>query len=193
MRSIAVAAAAVVFSTGLAGCGTIAGSTDQMVLVQTIFDNRELHGAGCVISNDMGKWFVTTPGRIIIRKSEAPLIVDCKKPGAAPVVASEAIDSRVNGSLWGNVILTMGVGYIVDRNTGAAFDYPSTLTIVMQDPARKPAPVMPAPALVSSPAPAAAMPQAVVQPQLAPSPSSAPAPLPAPVLKPSPIPEPVVY
>lgn len=180
MRSIAIAA---VFSAGLAGCGTIAGSTDQMVLVQTIYDNRELHGAGCVISNDMGKWFVTTPGRIIIRKSEAPLAVDCKKPGAAPVVASEAIDSRVNGSLWGNVILTMGVGYIVDRNTGAAFDYPSTLTIVMQDPARKPAPVMPAPSL----APAAAVPQAVVQPGVAPMPVQDPA------SKPSPIPDPVVY
>lgn len=187
MRSIAVAvaAAAVVFSAGLAGCGTIAGSTDQMVLVQTIYDNRELHGAGCVISNDMGKWFVTTPGRILIRKSEAPLSVDCKKPGAAPVVASEAIDSRVNGSLWGNVILTMGVGYIVDRNTGAAFDYPSTLTIVMQDPARKVAPVTPAPLPVS--APAAAVPQAVVQPTVAPMPA------PAPASKPSPIPDPVVY
>jgi len=178
MRRLALC---VLFGSTLAGCGTIAGSTDQMVLVQTIYDNRELHGAGCVISNDMGKWFVTTPGRIIIRKSEAPLSVDCKKPGAAPVVASEAIDSRVNGSLWGNVILTMGVGYIVDRNTGAAFDYPSTLTIVMQDPARKPAPVMPAPL----PAPAAAVPQAVVQPAVAP--------MPAPAIKPSPIPDPVVY
>lgn len=186
---------AVLFSTGLAGCGTIAGSTDQMVLVQTIYDNRELHGAGCVISNDMGKWFVTTPGRIIIRKSEAPLAVDCKKPGAAPVVASEAIDSKVNGSLWGNVILTMGVGYIVDRNTGAAFDYPSTLTIVMQDPARKAQaqPNQPANPAASAAAPAPAVPQAVVQPKLAPSPPSAPAPLPAPVLKPSPIPDPVVY
>ncbi|MEG1052333.1 MAG: hypothetical protein RSF79_09835, partial [Janthinobacterium sp.] len=73
---------------------------------------------------------------------------------------------------WGNVILTLGVGYFVDRNTGAGFDYPSILTIVMQDPARL-APPVPRPA----PPPAAAVPETVVQPKVAPLP----------------IPDPVVY
>ncbi|WP_226939569.1 hypothetical protein [Janthinobacterium rivuli] len=157
---------------GLGGCATLTGNTEQMVLVQTIQDNRELTGAGCILSNDVGKWFVTTPGRITIRKSQEPLKVDCRKHGSPAVVTDDHIDPKLNGSVWGNVILTLGVGYFVDRNTGAGFDYPSILTIVMQDPARL-APPAPRPA----PPPAAVVPETVVQPKVAPLP----------------IPDPVVY
>ncbi|APA71559.1 hypothetical protein [Janthinobacterium sp. 1_2014MBL_MicDiv] len=161
---------------GLGGCATLTGNTEQMVLVQTIQDNRELHGAGCILSNDVGKWFVTTPGRITIRKSREPLKVDCKKHGSPAIATDGSIDPKLNGSVWGNVILTLGVGYFVDRNTGAGFDYPSVLTIVMQDPAR----IAPPPAAVAAKPPAMpgeATPQPVVQPTVAPSP----------------IPDPVVY
>ncbi|MBB5609784.1 MULTISPECIES: hypothetical protein [unclassified Janthinobacterium] len=170
------AIAAVGLLSALGGCATLTGNTDQMVLVQTIQDNRELYGAGCILSNDVGKWFVTTPGRITIRKSQAPLKVDCRKTGSPAVVTDNAIAPKLNGSVWGNVILTLGVGYFVDRNTGAGFDYPSTLTIIMQDPARlvpPPAPVAARPAA----APAEATPQPVVQPRV----------------MPSPVPDPVVY
>lgn len=171
--------------TGLAGCATMTGSTEQMVLVQTIFDNRQMAGAGCILSNDMGKWFVTTPGRIMIRKSREPLKVDCKKSGSPAVVMDNQFDASVNGgSAWSNAIFTLGVGYFVDRDTGAAYDYPSTLTVIMQDPARL---ARPAPAAAQAPvtAPAAAQPAAVIMPP------AAPAPAPRPV--PSPIPDPVVY
>lgn len=168
--------------TGLAGCATVTGSTEQMVLVQTILDNRQLAGAGCILSNDMGKWFVTTPGRIMIRKSQAPLKVDCKKSGSPAIVMDDSFDATVNGgSAWSNVIFTLGVGYFVDRDTGAAYDYPSTLTVIMQDPARL---ARPAPAPVPTTVPAAAQPATVIMPPVAPAP-------PKPV--PSPIPDPVVY
>ena len=150
---------------GLGGCATLTGNTEQMVLVQTIQDNRELTGAGCILSNDVGKWFVTTPGRITIRKSQEPLKVDCRKHGSPAIATDDHIDPKLNGSVWGNVILTLGVGYFVDRNTGAGFDYPSILTIVMQDPARLAPPPAPMPA--SQPA---AVPETVVQPKVAPSP-----------------------
>lgn len=171
--------------TGLAGCATMTGSTEQMVLVQTIFDNRQMAGAGCILSNDMGKWFVTTPGRIMIRKSREPLKVDCKKSGSPAVVMDNQFEASVNGgSAWSNAIFTLGVGYFVDRDTGAAYDYPSTLTVIMQNPAQL---ARPAPAAAQAPvtAPAAAQPAAVIMPP------AAPAPAPRPV--PSPIPDPVVY
>lgn len=171
--------------TGLAGCATMTGSTEQMVLVQTIFDNRQMAGAGCILSNDMGKWFVTTPGRIMIRKSREPLKVDCKKSGSPAVVMDNQFEASVNGgSAWSNAIFTLGVGYFVDRDTGAAYDYPSTLTVIMQNPAQL---ARPAPAAAPAPvtAPAAVQPAAVIMPP------AAPAPAPRPV--PSPIPDPVVY
>lgn len=176
--SSAALAAKALLLCGLGGCATLTGNTDQMVLVQTIQDNRELTGAGCILSNDVGKWFVTTPGRITIRKSREPLKVDCRKHGSPAVAQDSSIDPKLNGSVWGNVILTLGVGYFVDRNTGAGFDYPSVLTIVMQDPARLAPP--PPPVRVAAPAPATpgeATPQSVVQPKVAPLP----------------IPDPVVY
>ena len=164
--SSAALAAKALLLIGLGGCATLTGNTDQMVLVQTIQDNRELTGAGCILSNDVGKWFVTTPGRITIRKSQEPLKLDCKQHGSPAIALDGSIDPKLNGSVWGNVILTLGVGYFVDRNTGAGFDYPSVLTIVMQDPAR----MAPPPAPVAAPAPPAAVPEAVVQPKVAPSP-----------------------
>ncbi|MGK5079798.1 hypothetical protein [Janthinobacterium sp. HLX7-2] len=173
--SSAALAASALLLFGLGGCATLTGNTEQMVLVQTIQENRELPGAGCILSNDVGKWFVTTPGRITIRKSREPIKVDCRKHGSPAVAMDGSIDPKLNGSVWGNVILTLGVGYFVDRNTGAGFDYPSTLTIVMQDPARLLPPPAPVPAPIA--APAEATPQPVVQPKVAPMP----------------IPDPVVY
>ena len=112
----------------LGGCATLTDTTQQQVLVQTIEDNQQVFDVGCVLSNDVGKWFVTTPGRLVIQKSRGPLRVDCRKDGS---VAVEKINSK-NGSLWGNLVLTAGVGYLVDRDTGAAYNYPSTLTIEMR-------------------------------------------------------------
>jgi hypothetical protein len=113
----------------LSGCATLTEPADQYVLVQTVLDHKPLDGAGCVLYNDVGKWFVTTPARLSIRKSASPLRIDCKKDDAA--WAYEKVASKVNASLWGNVVLTAGVGYFIDKNTGAGYDYPATLTVVM--------------------------------------------------------------
>ncbi|MFM9434576.1 hypothetical protein ACFDR9_001635 [Janthinobacterium sp. CG_23.3] len=111
------------------GCSTLTESTQQQVAVQTILDNRPLSGAGCILVNGAGKWFVTTPGRVLIHKHAGALRVDCRKEGVGQ--ADELIGSKAHGNLWGNV-LTLGVGYLVDRDTGAGYDYPATLTIEMK-------------------------------------------------------------
>jgi len=114
----------------LAGCATVTESTEQQIMVQTVLDNREVVGVGCLLYNDAGKWFITAPGRVTVRKSASPMRVDCKTDGAE--WAYEKIESKENGSLWGNIVLTAGVGYFVDKNTGAGFDYPSTLTVLLR-------------------------------------------------------------
>ncbi|MYM36527.1 hypothetical protein GTP44_23335 [Duganella sp. FT50W] len=114
----------------MAGCASLTESTDQNVLVQTVLDHREIAGVGCVLYNDMGKWFVTTPARITLRKSAGPLRIDCEKSGKA--WAYEKVESRADANIWGNLVLTAGVGVYVDRNTGAGYDYPDVLTVVMR-------------------------------------------------------------
>jgi len=58
------------------------------------------------------------------------MAVDCQKDGG--LVGKETVVSKSNGSVWGNIILGGGIGYIVDRNTGAGFDYPGTITVVLR-------------------------------------------------------------
>ncbi|SFV14736.1 hypothetical protein [Pseudoduganella namucuonensis] len=114
----------------LAGCGTLTESRDQQILVQTVLDHRPVDGVGCVLANDAGRWFVTTPARVVVRKSAGPLRVDCRKEGAGG--AEERVDSRQNRTLWGNYVLTGGLGNYVDRNTGRGFDYPPVLTVILR-------------------------------------------------------------
>ncbi len=120
---------AVLASAALAGCATMTESSDQYVMVLTVLDHQQVAGIGCVLSNDAGRWFVTSPGRVQIRKSTKPLTVDCRKD---QVWAFDQIGPRQNASRWGNILLTAGAGQLVDRQTGAGFDYPQTLTVVLQ-------------------------------------------------------------
>jgi hypothetical protein len=112
----------------LTGCASITGSKLQPVSVQTIHDNKEVTGVGCTLTNDAGKWFVTTPGSVTVQKSTGDLAIDCSKEG---ITGHTAAVSKSNGAVWGNIIAGGGIGYIIDRNTGAGFDYPNAITVVL--------------------------------------------------------------
>ena len=114
----------------VSGCASIAGEKLQPVSVQTIQDSKEVSGIGCTLQNDAGKWFVTSPGTVTIHKSTGDLAVDCKKD--ADIAGHETIVSKSNGAVWGNILAGGGIGYIIDRNTGAGFDYPNSITVVLR-------------------------------------------------------------
>ena len=117
----------------LGGCATITESSQQVLLVQTIQDNHEISGVGCVLTNEAGRWFVTTPGRVTVQKSPGKLWVDCRNGPAA--AGQDVVQSKSNTvTLIGNVVTTAGLGYFVDKRTGAGYDYPDTLTVIMHRP-----------------------------------------------------------
>ena len=117
----------------LGGCATMSESNQQVLMVRTIQDNREVAGAGCVLTNAAGRWFVTSPGRVTVHRSAGNLFVDCKKQGVS--AGQDIIASKANNSaILGNAVLTAGLGYLLDRRTGAGFDYPETLTVLMRRP-----------------------------------------------------------
>jgi len=117
-----------------AGCATISDSNQQLLTVHVISDNREIGAVGCVLSNDMGRWFTTAPGRVMVTTSKAPLAVHCSKPGEG--VAIEQLASRYGAmDMVGNAVTTAGVGYLVDRYSGAGFAYPDNVTVLMYKPA----------------------------------------------------------
>lgn len=111
------------------GCASITGSKLQPVSVQTVQDNKEVAGIGCTLTNDAGKWFVTTPGSVTVQKSTGDLSVDCAKD--TNMAGHETVVSKSNTAVWGNIIAGGGIGYIIDRNTGAGFDYPNSITVIL--------------------------------------------------------------
>lgn len=144
----------VVLLLSLTGCASVTGSKLQPVSVQTIQDSQEVSGVGCTLTNDAGKWFVTTPGSVTIQKSTGDLAVECKKEGVA---GRETVVSKSNGAVWGNILLGGGIGYVIDRNTGAGFDYPTSITVAVRKVAESiglVAPTAVAEAESKSPAPA---------------------------------------
>jgi len=120
----------IVTALAVTGCASVIGTKLQPISVQTVQDGNEVAGAACTLTNDAGKWFVTSPGSVTVNKSTGDLAVECKKDQT--FVGHEMVVSKANGSVWGNIILGGGIGYIVDRNTGAGFDYPNSITVFLK-------------------------------------------------------------
>jgi hypothetical protein len=132
-RFLFPAALAAVSSMGLAGCATLSDSDQQQLEVHAILDHREVSGVGCVLANDLGRWFVVAPGRVTVTRSSKPLAIDCKHETGGS--AGESWASHYDTSrLIGNVAISAGLGYYVDRHSGAGFSYPSMLTVSMHAP-----------------------------------------------------------
>jgi hypothetical protein len=115
----------------LGGCATVSDSPQQQLEVHAVLDYKEVGGVGCLLSNDMGRWFVVAPGRVTVTRSTQPLTIRCKKDGAG--VAQESYGSRADvAGLMGNVVISAGLGHVVDRYSGAGFSYPANLTVLME-------------------------------------------------------------
>lgn len=114
----------------LSACSSITGTTGQSVSLHTRDKaGAEVPGAACELTNSKGKWFVTTPGSVQIRRSNDNMIVQCSKAGYESGQASVVSDTK--GSMFGNIIFGGGIGAVVDHNTGAAYEYPTLIQIVM--------------------------------------------------------------
>ena len=114
----------------VSGCASITGSKNQPLSVTATLEGKPVVGANCELLNDKGKWFVTTPGSVVILKSYQDLTVTCRKPETKKVGAT-TFQSGSEGSVWGNVLAGGIIGYAVDAGTGAGFSYPPTLNVPM--------------------------------------------------------------
>lgn len=113
----------------LTGCASISGNSTQPLTVITLHNNQEISGITCTLSNDTGSWSIITPATATIHKSTGDLAITCHK---APLTGDALIVSKSNTAVWGNILVGGVIGYAVDRQTGAGFDYPATAAIVMR-------------------------------------------------------------
>lgn len=178
----AILASVALLSTG---CSSITGTTGQSVSLQTRDKaGAEVPGAACELTNNKGKWFVTTPGSVQIRRSNDDMLVQCTKAGHETGQASVVSDTK--GSMFGNIIFGGGIGAVIDHNTGSAYEYPTLIQVVMGLVTKVETPRTGTPSSGSIPADASpshpqplpqAQPQASVQPQAqvaAPAPAQTP-------------------
>ncbi len=115
----------------MSGCASITGTTNQNVSVQAREPTGvEVLGAKCELSNKKGKWFVTTPGTVGISRSNDDVQVSCTKDGFEE--GKQGIVSDTKGMMFGNIIFGGGIGAIIDHTSGAAYEYPSLMRVIMK-------------------------------------------------------------
>lgn len=122
---------AVLMIAGLtSGCASITGTPNQSVSVQTREQSGgEVRTANCELTNNKGKWFVTTPGSVMITRSNDDMQVLCNKTGFESGRGS--VVSEVKASMFGNIIFGGGIGAIIDHSSGAAYEYPTFIQVLM--------------------------------------------------------------
>ncbi|WP_424067598.1 hypothetical protein [Paraburkholderia sp.] len=110
------------------GCASIVGGSNQSVSVETRSATGEMiAGANCKLENPKGTWYVTTPGSVTIHRAYDDLSIYCTKSGEQPGIASAK--SSTKGMAFGNILFGGVIGAGVDVATGAAYDYPTLLTV----------------------------------------------------------------
>ena len=115
----------------LGGCASITGATTQPVLVTAVCEGTIVPAAACTLTNDKGRWQITTPEAAMVAKSYGELAVTCSKGGAS---GSAGFVSKPNNGVWGNLLAGGLIGYAVDASSGAGFNYPTEVAVVLAGP-----------------------------------------------------------
>ncbi|MDP3795478.1 MAG: hypothetical protein Q8R13_06205 [bacterium] len=86
-------------------------------------------GATCQLNNGKGVYYVTTPGTVTVNRAYEDLSIKCEKDDFLPGLAS--VKSTTKGMAFGNILFGGFIGAGVDAATGAAYDYPSMIKVIM--------------------------------------------------------------
>jgi hypothetical protein len=126
MRSLSIVLSCLIC---LSGCASIVGGHNQSISIDTRHNDQPLSGATCELRNDKGSWYVTTPGSVTVGRSYSDLTVVCEKEGVDKGMTS--VKSSTKALAFGNILIGGVIGAGVDIATGAAYDYPTLITVVM--------------------------------------------------------------
>jgi hypothetical protein len=113
----------------MSGCASVMNDTMQGMKVETKTLAGELvAGAECKLTNDYGTFTTKSGDTAQVRRSNKDLDITCVHP-VNPNAVARAI-SRVNGGMFGNILIGGGIGAIVDHNRGTAYTYPTWVQLV---------------------------------------------------------------
>ncbi len=139
-------------AAALTGCASITTGNRQNIAIQATANEQPLAGAECVATNDKGSWAVATPGSVDVQLSFQDLSVKCESPTYEPGLTT--FKSTTKAVAFGNIIFGGVIGAAIDVSSGAAFEYPSSMSVAMGKPTgatplakKEPAPMASLPAL----------------------------------------------
>ena len=114
----------------LAGCASVVGDLTQPITVFAVCAGSAAPvEAGCVLENDKARKSITSPGTVAIARSNSDLTIQCALGNSkrGRVVLSSTGDEKILGNLVAGGV----IGAVVDVGTGAAFNYPSRVTVLL--------------------------------------------------------------
>ncbi|MBB4265961.1 hypothetical protein [Roseospira visakhapatnamensis] len=118
---------------GLSGCAAITTGTTQSMVVGT----TPRDGARCSMTNEKGSWTVAkTPGASTVTRAYGDLVITCTHPDGS--TGKTSVQSGTKGAAFGNIIAGGIIGAAVDMSSGAAYQYPSNITVSLGDPRIRP-------------------------------------------------------
>ncbi|SRR5579864_6195563 len=123
-RALAVAGLAAVCS----GCASAIDGATQPVFVET----TPVSGAACICSNDRGQWPLTSPGTVVVKKSESVLQIRCRKDGYRDGTVYAAGHMTTAGLVGAMLPYAGLISSAVDASTGAALSYPDSFSIALK-------------------------------------------------------------
>jgi hypothetical protein len=120
---------AAAITAAMTGCASVLNDTTQGIKVETRTASGEpVAGAECRLTNDHGSIKMRSGETTSVRRSNSDLDITCVHPQNADAIA-RAI-SRVNGGMFGNILIGGGIGAIIDHNRGTAYTYPTWVQLV---------------------------------------------------------------
>lgn len=129
MKFIQRLAIIMVVALSLGACSTIVNGTNQSVA----FNSGAVTGANCKLTGGsefaVSETFVT-PANVQVPRSKKALQLACTKAGYKD--ATRTVNSKVEATTGGNLLLGGVVGAGVDAATGALYKYPESVILQME-------------------------------------------------------------
>ena len=106
-------------------CASVVSDDKSTTYIETDPENArcELHGQDF-------KRVINTPNSISLPAEAAPITIACKAPGYA--TTTETLDTKIDGWIFGNILLGGGIGILIDLARGAGQKYPPRVTVILQ-------------------------------------------------------------
>ena len=108
----------------LGGCATLVSGdeTDTQITTDPI-------GAECELVGDNYNIVVTTPANVQLDSDAAPVTITCNADGHVEEIAE--IDTSMDGSIFGNILMGGLIGIAIDAASGSGQKYPETVDLVL--------------------------------------------------------------